>query len=123
VDGGAGQDTVLLGDGNDTALETDGGVDGQSGTNLVRVSGGDESEEFTLQAVGTHARIVRDTGGLADLVRVETAEVLVWFGEKAQDSLRVDTKLGNDPHRPRPACPPAAAVRGSVTGPVADDCG
>ena len=76
VDGGAGQDKILLGAGNDTALETDGSVDGQSGTDTVRVTGTDESEEFTLQALGTHARIVRDTGGLADLVRVETAEVL-----------------------------------------------
>ena len=75
VDGGAGQDTILLGAGNDTALETDSSVDGQSGTDTVRVRGSDESEEFTLQALGTHARIVRDTGGLADLVRVEAAEV------------------------------------------------
>jgi Ca2+-binding RTX toxin-like protein len=38
VDGGAGQDTILLGAGNDTALETDGSVDGQDGTDTVRVS-------------------------------------------------------------------------------------
>jgi hypothetical protein len=53
VDGGAAQDTILLGAGNDTALEIDGSVDGQSGTDTVRVNGTDESEEFTLQAVGT----------------------------------------------------------------------
>ena len=102
VDGGAGQDTILLGAGNDTALETDGSVDGQSGTDTVRVSGTDESEEFTLQALGTHARIVRDTGGLADLVRVETAELfagggpdLVDIGDlSATELTRIDADLG-----------------------------
>ena len=102
VDGGAGQDTILLGAGNDTALETDGSVDGQSGADTVRVSGTDESEEFTLQALGTHARIVRDTGGLADLVRVETAEVLAGGGPdlvdigdlSATELTRLDADLG-----------------------------
>jgi Ca2+-binding RTX toxin-like protein len=102
VDGGAGQDTILLGAGNDTALDTDGTVDGQSGTDTVRVSGGDESEEFTLQALGTHARISRDTGGVADLVGVETAEVragggpdLVDIGDlSATELTRIDADLG-----------------------------
>ena len=102
VDGGAGQDNILLGAGNDTALETDGSVDGQSGTDTVRVSGTDESEEFTLQAFDTHVRIVRDTGGLADLVRVETAELfagggpdLVDVGDLSTTELtRIDTDLG-----------------------------
>ena len=102
VAGGAGQDTILLGAGDDTALETDGSVDGQSGADTVRFDGGDESEEFTLQAVGTHARIVRDTGGLIDVVGVETAEVfagggpdLVDVGDlSATDLTRLDTDLG-----------------------------
>lgn len=102
VDGGAGQDAILLGAGNDTALETDGSVDGQSGADTVRVRGTDESEEFTLQALGTHARISRDTGGLADLVRVETAEVLAGGGSdlvdlgdlSATELTRIDADLG-----------------------------
>ena len=102
VAGGGGQDTLLLGAGDDTALETDGSVDGQSGSDTVRFDGGDESEEFTLQAVGTHARIVRDTGGLIDLVGVETAEVfagggpdLVDVGDlSATELTRLDTDLG-----------------------------
>src|SRR4051812_8050892 len=61
VDGGAGPDTILLGAGNDVALENDGPVDGQSGTDTVRTVGNGESEEFTLQALGTHVRITRDT--------------------------------------------------------------
>ena len=102
VAGGAGQDTLLLGAGDDTALETDGSVDGQSGSDTVRFDGADESEEFTLQAVGTHARIVRDTGGLIDLVGVETAEVsagggpdLIDIGDlSATELTRLDTDLG-----------------------------
>ena len=97
------QDTILLGGGNDTALESDGSVDGQSGTDTVRMNGTDESEEFTLQALGTHARIVRDTGpGVADLVRVEAAEVLAGGGPdlvdvgdlSATELTRVDADLG-----------------------------
>lgn len=102
VDGGAGEDKILLGDGNDTAVETDGSVDGQGGADTVRVNGSDESEEFTLQALGTHARIVRDTGGLADLVRVETTEVragggpdLLDIGDlSATELTRIDADLG-----------------------------
>jgi Ca2+-binding RTX toxin-like protein len=102
VDGGGGHDSILLGLGNDTALETDGSVDGQGGADTVRVNGSDESEEFTLQALGSHARIVRDTGGLADLVRVETAQVLAGGGQdlvdigdlSATELTRLDADLG-----------------------------
>jgi Ca2+-binding RTX toxin-like protein len=102
VDGGAGPDSILLGLGNDTALETDGNVDGQGGTDTVRVNGSDESEEFTLQALGTHARVVHESGGLADMVRVETAEVLAAGGAdlvdigdmSATELTRIDADLG-----------------------------
>ena len=117
VSGGAGEDTILLGAGNDTALETDGSVDGQSGADTVRFTGTDESEEFTLQALGTHARIVRDTGGLADLVRVETAEVLAGGGPdfvdvgdlSATELTRVDADLGLFDGAPDSVSPPGPA--------------
>src|SRR4051795_6446910 len=103
VDGGGGADTVLLGAGDDVALAEDGSVDGQSGTDTVRTRGNGESEEFTLQALGTHLRIARDTRpGRAELVGVEVAAVdaaggpdLIDVGNLAGTGVtRVDVDLG-----------------------------
>ena len=62
---GGGDDLALLGAGDDTAIQGPGdafdSLEGQTGSDTVRVVGTAESEEFTLQAVGTRARITRDT--------------------------------------------------------------
>src|SRR4051794_20110199 len=103
VDGGGGPDTVLLGAGDDVALAEDGTVNGQSGTDTVRTRGTGESEEFTLQAAGTHVRISRDTrAGVADLVGVEIPAVdaaggpdLIDVGNLAGTGVaRVDLNVG-----------------------------
>ncbi len=102
---GGGDDTILLGAGDDTALQGDGfdQVDGQAGTDRLRAVGGSASEEFTLQAAGTKARIFRDTGPAAtDAAAVEALDVragggpdLVDIGDlAASDVATVDADLG-----------------------------
>ena len=77
---GGGDDLALLGAGADTAIQGPGdgfdSLEGQTGSDTVRVVGSGESEEFTLQAVGTRARITRDTDPVrAEVAGIEVAEV------------------------------------------------
>lgn len=69
VDAGPGDDTIFLGAGNDTAIQgADDGLDtldGQSGGDTFQTAGTGESEEFTVQSLGTQARISRDTSSSA----------------------------------------------------------
>jgi hypothetical protein len=107
IDPGPGDDTVLLGAGDDTAIQgADDGfdtLDGQTGNDAFQTSGTSESEEFTLQSLGTRARISRDTSSsAAELTGIEFAEVnaaggpdLVDVGDLTGTGVtRVDANLG-----------------------------
>ncbi|HEX5619364.1 MAG TPA: hypothetical protein VFX51_13150 [Solirubrobacteraceae bacterium] len=85
---GGGDDKVTLGAGNDTAIQGDGfdQIDGQAGIDELQAAGSDESEEFTLQANGTQARIARDTGpATTDSAAIETLDVAAAGGQDLVD--------------------------------------
>jgi hypothetical protein len=85
---GAGDDTALLGAGDDTAIQGDGfdHIDGQAGADELQAAGSDDSEEFTLQANGTQARIARDTGpATTDSTAIETLDVAAAGGADLVD--------------------------------------
>jgi Ca2+-binding RTX toxin-like protein len=72
-----GDDSLVLGGGDDTAIQSsnDGfdSFDGQSGSDVLQTAGTAESEEFTVQGVGSGARISRDVGfARADMTAIET---------------------------------------------------
>ncbi len=104
VQPGGGDDTVLLGSGDDTALQGENSdtVDGQAGKDTLRAIGTDESEEFTLQAVGTGARVSLDTRpSSTDTSAVEVLDVtagggpdLVDVGDLGSGILSVVADLG-----------------------------
>ena len=104
---GAGDDALFLGAGDDTAIQAseDGtdSFDGQSGADTLQTVGTDESEEFTVQAVGSGARISRDVGfARADMSGLETIELRAGGGPDLVDVgdltgtgvIRVDADLG-----------------------------
>ena len=104
---GPGNDTVVLGSGDDSAIQTaddaSDRIDGQAGLDTLRVLGTSEGEEFTLQALGGRARITRDTSpAVAEVSAVELADVsaagggdLVDIGNLAGSGVQlVETDLG-----------------------------
>ena len=90
VRSGGGDDLALLGAGDDTAIQGPGdgfdSLEGQTGADTVRVVGTGESEEFTLQSLGTRARITRDVApATADMAGIETADVSAGGGPDLVD--------------------------------------
>ena len=88
VQPGGGDDSVLLGNGDDTALQGDGfdQLDGQAGKDTLRAVGTSDSEEFTLQANGTKARIALDTRpSTTDSIGVEALDVTAAGGPDLVD--------------------------------------
>jgi Ca2+-binding RTX toxin-like protein len=68
ADGGAGNDTISLGAGEDDFQWNPGDgsdvVDGGAGRDAIQFNGSDVAEQFALSAVGDHARLTRDVGGI-----------------------------------------------------------
>ena len=88
VQPGGGDDAVLLGNGDDTVLQGEGvdQLDGQAGKDTLRAIGTGESEEFTVQANGTKARVSLDTRpSTSDSTAVEALEVTAAGGQDLVD--------------------------------------
>ena len=88
VQPGGGEDVVLLGNGDDTVLQGEGfdQIDGQAGKDTLRAIGSGESEEFTLQANGTRARVSLDTRpSTTDSTAVEALDVTAAGGQDLVD--------------------------------------
>ena len=76
VIGGRGNDTALLGAGNDTFVWNPGDgsdtVDGQAGADTLLFNGANVNEKIDISANGSRARFTRDVGNVTmDLNRVE----------------------------------------------------
>ena len=118
VQPGGGDDSVLLGNGDDTALQGDGfdTVDGQAGKDTLRAVGTSESEEFTLQANGSKARIALDTRpSTTESIAVEALDVTAAGGPDLVDLGALDGTAVRDRHR-RPRLPGRRARRDQRPG-------
>src|SRR5262249_34915697 len=77
VSGGTGNDTALLGDGNDVFTWNPGDgsdvVDGQGGSDILQFNGANIAENVTISANGAHATFFRDVANITmDTNNIET---------------------------------------------------
>jgi Ca2+-binding RTX toxin-like protein len=98
VDGGGGADRVTLGSGDDQFVWDPGDgsdiVDGGDGHDAMAFNGSAAAEQFHLSASGSHARFIRDVGGITmDLNALEQVDVASVAGN---DTLTVDDLTGTD---------------------------
>jgi Ca2+-binding RTX toxin-like protein len=80
VNGGAGNDTILGSQGNDTFVWNPGDgsdtIDGDGGFDTMVFNGSDDAEKFDISANGSRVRLTRDIGGVAmDLNGVEDIDL------------------------------------------------
>ncbi len=96
VAGGRGNDVASLGSGDDTFVWNPGDgsdtVDGQSGTDTLLFNGSNVSENITISANGSRARLFRDVGNVTmDLSGIEHIQLNVLGGA---DNITVDNLSG-----------------------------
>jgi Ca2+-binding RTX toxin-like protein len=85
ITGGRGSDTALLGTGDDTFIWNPGDgsdiVEGQGGTDTLQFNGANVSENMTVSANGTRARLTRNVGNVTmDLNSVEHINIAALGG-------------------------------------------
>src|SRR5262249_54859781 len=98
VTGGRGNDTALLGNGNDTFIWNPGDgsdtVEGQAGTDTLVFNGANINENMDISANGQRARLSRDVGTVVmDLNGVERIQVNALGGA---DTITVNDLTGTD---------------------------
>jgi Ca2+-binding RTX toxin-like protein len=100
VRGGAGNDVALLGAGNDSYVWSpdDGNatINGQGGTDTLRLGGTAAHESITISAVGGHVQLHRDVVGLDVTLDMDNVERLRLQAGAAADGIFIFDLTGTD---------------------------